>query len=429
MVAVIRKRARPCVLFVHNNFPGQFGFLARMLVSKGIRCAAIGSDRCVGLEAVDMLRWTTERGSTETIFPPATKCEADMLRGVATLERALDLKRSGLEPKVIIAHPGWGETLFLKEAFPDAKQILYGEFYYHSQGADTGFDPEFGSNELAERVGVSAKNATLSMAYALADRIVAPTPFQASLLPSPFRRLTDIIHEGIDASVLKRRTEARFQIDGGPALDASTPVITFVNRCFEPLRGYHIFMRSLPRVLAECPDAHVLLIGESGERGYGVQAPPGRPWRDIYLEEVSDRLDMSRVHFVGTIGHDRLIDAYSISSAHVYLTYPFVLSWSLMEAMATGCAIVASDTAPVRDVVEDGETGVLVDFFDHDALADAIVRMCTNPSAYEPMRGRARDHIVQNYDQVGICAPAWLRLVEEHYDRTASTIGPVRKLL
>ncbi len=386
-----------------------------MLVSEGMRCAAIGSSHCAGIDAVDMLRWTTERGSTEGIFPPATKCESDMLRGVATLERALDLRRSGLEPRVIVAHPGWGETLFLKEAFPEAKQILYGEFFYHSRGADTGFDPEFGSDTLFDRVNVRAKNATLSMAYSDADRIISPTPFQAGLLPEPFRGLTDILHEGIDVAAVKRRPDARFHVEDGPVLDAATPVITFVNRCFEPLRGYHIFMRSLPRVLDACPHAHVLLVGEPGERGYGMQAPPGRPWRDIFLEEVRDRLDLSRVHFVGTIDHDRLIDAYSISSAHVYLTYPFVLSWSLMEAMATECAVVASDTAPVRDVIEDGKTGILVDFFDHDALADAIVRLCKDPAACAPMRRRAREHIVGNYDQARLCAPAWMRLIKEFY--------------
>jgi len=401
------------VLFVHNNFPGQFGFLAEALTNQGARCAAIASGTGRELPGVPVARWRTRRGSTKGIFDPATRAEADLIRAYAAAECALNLKKQGFDPDLIIGHPGWGETLLMREIFPGAKQILHGEYYYRSTGGDVGFDPEFGALRPEDAFRIHAKNATMALAYAEADRIVCPTPFQASRFPSVFHSRIAVIHEGIDTQRVKRDPDATLRLTNGRVLDRSKPVITFINRRIEPLRGFHIFMRALPPVLAQVPDAEVVLIGADEPGGYGHAAPQGTTWKRHILAEVKDQLDAKRVHFTGRLPYDQMLAALSISAAHVYYTYPFVLSWSLLEAMASECLIIGSDTAPVRDVIENGVNGLLFDFFDVEALSDALIQACCSPEIHLPLRQAARETVLARFDRDRLCRPAWLRLIKQ----------------
>jgi glycosyltransferase involved in cell wall biosynthesis len=193
-------------------------------------------------------------------------------------------------------------------------------------------------------------------------------------------------------------------------LSAADEVITFVARNLEPLRGYHAFMRALPRVLAQRPNAHVVIIGGDGT-SYGAHPPKGQSWKGIYLEEVQNGLDMRRVHFTGFLGYEQYLAALQISSAHVYLTYPFVLSWSLLEAMSAGCVVIGSDTAPVTEVI-DGQNGMLVPFFDTEALAGAVVGALRDRRALSGMRARARETVMAGYDLRTVCLPQMLQLLE-----------------
>jgi glycosyltransferase involved in cell wall biosynthesis len=403
--------AKADVLFIHNNFPGQFGFIATALKQRGMRCIAIGSQTAKSAD-IPVRRWKLPGGSTPGIFPIATRAEADLIRGRAAAEVALGLKKEGFDPQLIIAHPGWGETSMMIEVFPKARQILHGEFYYMSEGGDAGFDPEFGALTQEDRFRIAAKNATMAMAYVEADRIVSPTPFQAASFPKTLRRRIGIIHEGVDVDAIKPRDGVKLQIKDGPTLDRSTPVVTFINRHFEPLRGYHVFMRALPEFMAARPDAHVVMIGSAEGRGYGAECKTGT-WKDTYLAEVRDRIDMNRIHFVGKVAHNWMLDALNVSAAHVYYTYPFVLSWSLLEAMASECLVLGSDTAPVRDVIKDGVNGRLIDFFDPAALSRALVEACERPQDFTHLRKAARKTVVEGYDQTRICRPAWLKLIDE----------------
>jgi glycosyltransferase involved in cell wall biosynthesis len=322
------------------------------------------------------------------------------------------LRDQGFSPELIIAHPGWGDTLLLSEVFPKARQILHGEYYYRSRGGDYAFDPEFGNKPSdAGRMIVAAKNAAFAMAYAQADWIVSPTAFQARQFPSVLQDKMSLIHEGIDTDKIRPRDNATFKLPNGTVLDRTTPVITFVNRTFEPLRGFHIFMRALPAVLAAVPNAHVILVGNWGGVSYGIKIKD-TTWKDWILSTLENQLDMSRVHFVGKIPHEQLFNAYNISAAHVYYTYPFVLSWSLLEAMASECLIIGSDTPPLRDAVTDGVDGRLLDFFDVQALSQALIDACRNPKKYRKMRKAARRTVIEKFDRARVCLPAWLDLID-----------------
>jgi glycosyltransferase involved in cell wall biosynthesis len=401
------------VLFVHNNFPAQFGFIAEKLHSEGHRVAAIASETGrASFEGLTLVKWGTRRGTTEGILPAAVRAEADLIRGAAAAQAALKLQADGFNPALIIGHPGWGETTYMREIFPAARQIAYAEYYYRSRGGDVGFDPEFSPPRERDPHELYAKNAGMAMAFAEADAIVSPTPFQASVLPEIFRQRTHIIHEGVDTAVVKRHPSPKLTMGNGKVIDGSRPLVTLINRRFEPLRGFHIFIRALPKLMAAVPNVDVVVIGADEEGGYGKPADKGTTWGQRLFGEVANRVDRERIHFVGRVPHQLMIETLSLSSAHVYYTYPFVMSWSLLEAMAAECLVLGSDTPPVRDAITPGVDGILNDFFDVDALADAMIEACRNPQKFVGIRKAARETVLRNWDRETIHQPAWLNLVE-----------------
>ncbi len=233
------------ILIVHQNFPAQFPHIADALLKRGDKVAAIGGATARGRPGVDLRRWNSSRGTTKGVFNPAIRAEADMIRASAAASTALQLKRDGFMPDVIIGHPGWGETIFLKEIWPEARVILFGELLYKSHGGDLNFDPEFEAEDLARNLRAHAKNATQVLAFAYANHIVCPTPFQAASFPLALQPLIRVLHEGVDIDHAARRSGARLMLpDGRGTLDGSVTVVTFVNRTLEPLRGLHICMSS-----------------------------------------------------------------------------------------------------------------------------------------------------------------------------------------
>lgn len=396
------------VLFVHNNFPGQFRDLAQTLIGRGVPCIAVGQNHSGGMEGVRLARYALPRGSGKDVFPLAVRAEADLIRARSCFEAAKALKAEGWDPAVIVGHPGWGETVFLKELFPAARQVAFAEFFYHGAGYDVGFDTEFIPVDSETPFRTKAKNVVMSLAYAEADEIVAPTEFQAGALPPAFRARTRVIHEGIDVDAIRPGPAEPFVLDDGRVIAAGTPVITHVNNNMEPLRGLHILARALPRLLAEVPEAQVIIIGNPQKRAYGGSPPDGRTWKEVCFDGVD--YDPARVHFLGTVEHARMLAALRLGVAHVYYTYPFVLSWSLVEAMASGCNIIASDTAPLHDAITDGVNGRLLPFFDVEALSGAMIEACRHPFAAAARRAAARETAEANFS-VAQGREAWLDLL------------------
>jgi glycosyltransferase involved in cell wall biosynthesis len=404
---------KPRILFIHNGSAGRFRFLASAFAERKWECAHIGPPDASDLPEARNMRWRFGRGSTPNIFVPATRAEADLIRGHYAAEVARKLKEDGFIPDLIIGHPGWGEMVFLGEVFPGVKQIQIGEWYYRSTGTDFDFDPEFGLPDFADRCRGHAKNAVLALSVVEADKIVSPTQFQASTFPDILQARISVIHEGIDTDIAKPGLATSLKLPNGIELTRETPVVTLVNRRFEPIRGFHTFMRALPRFLAANPTAHVILVGFDDPDIYGARPKDHATWKAVMLAEVGEKLDHDRVHFVGRVGYDALLRLFSVTTAHVYLTYPFVLSWSLLDAMACEALVIGSDTAPVREVIRDGENGFLVDFFDHNALADKLTEVCSNPNGYDGIRRAARETVLTEFDQKTVCLPAWLKLVDD----------------
>lgn len=401
------------ILFVHQNFPGQFKHLAAALAKDPAnRILAMTMNNFNAIEGVTVIRYQPTRGSSKGIHPWVSETETKIIRGEAAFRKAIELRQSGFEPDLIVAHPGWGESLFLKDVWPKAKLLIYCEFYYLTQGADTGFDPEFAVNQTEQLCRIRLKNINNLLHFEIADAGLSPTDWQRSTYPEPFRSKIDVVHDGIDTQTAKPNTKVRARI-GAQELSRSNEIITFINRNLEPYRGYHIFMRSLPKILKARPNATVLIVG-GDTVSYGAKAPEGMSWKKIFFDEVTDRIDTSRVHFLGKVPYDNLIALLQLSSVHVYLTYPFVLSWSLLEAMSCECAIVASDTQPLHEAIEHNKTGVLTPFFDPDALADEIIALLKDPTKRKRLGQAARQFAIDNYDLHTVALPNLMQIIDRY---------------
>lgn len=405
------------ILFVHQNFPAQFMHLVPRLVALGHRVAAIGGPTSQPIPgvAMAMVRYErTARGSTKGIHPLALRFEADCLRAEAAASAAARLAAEGFSPAVIVGHDGWGELLLLTEVWPKARVLAYAEYYNQRGGADFSFDPEFLRPDAGRNHLQRARNAGLALALADADRAVVATEFQRMLHPPALRERIAVVHDGIDTKSARPRSDATLRLPDGPLLRPGDEVVTYVNRRLEPLRGIHSFLRALPDVLAARPNAHVVIAGSTEGTPYGGPPPQGGTWKDMFLAELGDRLDSKRVHWLGHVGKQVLLDAFAVSRAHVYLTYPYVLSWSMLEAMSAGCLVIGSSTAPVTEVIEDGTNGLLVEFRDHAALSKLLVDALARPSeAFAAIRQRARQTILDRYDRDTVCLPKLVAMIEE----------------
>lgn len=350
-------------------------------------------------ESFPYQHYSYDRSTGKGIDPFAVDFEAKMIRARSCAKRAVALRdQKNVVPDVICAHTGWGEELFLKDVWPDAKIIGYCEYFYNSHGYDLGFDDEFLKKEPLSDWKTHSKNASIYLSLAQMDCGVTPTYFQRNTYPQSARDQIRVIHDGIDTNRLQPNPDAVFAHDD-QSYSREDEVITFVSRSLEPTRGFHTFMRSLPLLQQLRPKAHIFIVGTT-TGGYGRR--PEVPFKDQLLAELGDELDQSRLHFTGRLAYEQFIALLSISSCHVYLTAPFVLSWSMLESMALGCLLLASSTEPVTEVIEDGVNGFLVDFFDSEAMARRAAHLLENRHDFQEIRDAARQTVVDRYERT-IC--------------------------
>ena len=383
-------------LFLHQNFPGQFSHIATYLANAhGNQVLSISQQQARGLQGVANNIYKPARQITKNIHHYIAGLESAVLNGQATAKVMEALKQKGFVPDAVIGHAGWGETLYVKDVFPNTKLINYFEFFYHATGADTDFDPEY-PNTADDHLRIRTKNSINLLSLHASDAGISPTQWQKSLYPSEFQPKISVIHEGVNTELAKPNPTAELTLSSGLKLSKKDKVVTFVARNLEPYRGFHQFMRALEEICQRQPDCHVLIVG-GDEIGYGREPDGALNYREKLQKEVS--FDKNRVHFLGRLPYADFLTMLQISSAHVYLTVPFVLSWSMLEAMATECVVIGSDTAPVSEVI-DGENGLLVNFFSPSEIAAKVDDVLTNQSSkkYGAMRKNARETIVNNYN-------------------------------
>ena len=413
------------VLIIHQNFPGQFKHLAPALVRSGhtVKALSLQIDKVIDWNGVEVMPYRTKRDTTIGIHPWISDFETKVIRAEACVRKAKEMCLKGFWPDLILAHHGWGEPMFLKEVWPNAKLAIYCEYYYLTTGGDVNFDPEFTTeNRFLSDCRLKLKNLNNLYHFSILDAAISPTRWQASTFPDEVRDRITVIHDGIDTSSLIPRTDAQLSIEtskGTLVLTKDSNVITFVNRELEPLRGFHIFMRALPKILREKPESQIVIIGGDGV-SYGaapdVNKYGKKSWKQIFVDEIAESIsdqEKARIHFLGRVPYELYKAALQISSCHVYFTYPFVLSWSLLEAMSIGCPIVASDTAPVHDAIEDGVSGLLGDFFDPEGLAVKCIKILNDTDLSKRLCSGARQRAVNQYDLRTKCLPEQLNWVQE----------------
>ncbi len=403
-------------LFIHQNFPGQYRHIVRHLAAqRGNEVYFLTQPNDNAMAGVHKITYPKDARARINCHAYAADVERAIHTGASVADTCRELRERGLRPDLIVGHSGWGETLFVKDVFPDVPVLANFEFYYHPRGVDADFDPEFVS-VFNEPSRLRARNATNLLAFQSADWGHSATHWQRSLYPAEMQSRISVLHEGVDTDVVRPNAGASFRLPGSRrVLTRRDEVVTYVARNLEPYRGFHVFMRSLPQLLRRRRRAHVVIVGDDGV-SYGAPPPPASSFRAQLMAELAGKLDPDRVHFLGLLDYHAYLNLLQVSSAHVYLTYPFVLSWSFIEALAAGCLVIGSATAPVLEVLRDGVNGMTVDFFSPTKLANRIEAALEQRRELGSLREAARATALRQFDLNGVLLPQWLQLFEELVD-------------
>lgn len=382
------------ILMLHQNFPGQFRRLAGRLAASGHRVLAMGERHAPGLPGIPMTRYEI-KSEPKAGHRYLNTVTAAAIRGEAVAKALERMAREGGPPDVVLAHPGWGEALYVKDALPNTRLVSLFEFYYQARGADVGFEPgtEPGLDALAT---LTSRNLLHLMNLERCDAGVSPTLWQKSVHPARYHDKISVVHEGIDTAAMSPEPGARLTLRDGRVLKPGDPVVTYVARHLEPYRGFHVFMRALPEIQRRNPGALAVIVGGDAV-SYGRRPEGAANWREKLLAELGDRLDLSRVVFTGQLPLAAYRALLRVSAVHVYLSYPFVLSWSALEAMSCGCLLAASSTPPVAEVMRHGENALLFDFFDVQGLAERVTFALSRPGDLVGLRAAARRTVLEGY--------------------------------
>lgn len=398
------------ILFIHQNMPGQYKHLCRAFAEDPKNTVVfITKPKSAEIPGVHKVEYKVRREPSASTHHYLIGTERAVLQGQEIWRVCKKLRdEEGFIPDVVVGHPGWGDMLFIKDIYPHSPVLSFFEFYYHSHGVDVNYDPSFPSTE-DDAARVRVKNIVNQLSLESSDWGVSPTFWQHSLHPDVYQPRISVLHDGVDTEYCAPKPDAKLEVTPGVIMSRDDEVVTYIARNFEPYRGFPTFMKAAEILLRERPKCHIIAVG-ADEVSYGRKLPKGQTWRHMMMEQVT--LDKERIHFSGTVPYAQLIRLFQMSSAHIYLTYPFVLSWSMLEAMACGVAMVGSRTPPVQEVVRDGVNGLLADFFSPEDVAEKVIRILDHKDKMQKMRENARKTVVDNF-ALGTLLPLHVGLVRD----------------
>ncbi len=382
------------IIFLHRNFPAQFKYLASELAKdkKNNVYFVTNNTNTRTFGKIKKVVYKLKRKVPNNCHRYLRFYEESIIHGQSAAEALISLQQQGVKPDIIIGH-SWGASLFVKEIFPDVPYIADIEWYYNPVNSDV----DFGGKvlDVDEKASLKTKNSHILQDLISCDWGITPTQWQKSQIPEIFWDKIKVIHEGIDTNFCRPNKDVKFKIpETDIVLTRNDEVLTYATRGMEEYRGFPEFMKAVSILMKQRPNMQVLIGGED-------RVCYGRHLKDDTFKQKMLReleFDESRLHFVGPLPYNEYLKLLQVSGAHIYLTYPFVLSWSFLEAMAAECCIIASDTAPVTEVMQDKFNGLLVDFYDIDGIVKAVNKVFDNPAKYELLRENARETVVKNYD-------------------------------
>ena len=398
------------ILFLHPNFPAQFRHLATVLGKDSQNTVVYATNRLEGqIAGVNKIVYEKSRTVRPETHHYVRPLENAVLEAQGVYRVAQKLKDQGFYPDLVYGHSGWGPTLFMKDIFSKATLLCYFEWYYNAYGSDASFDPSDPIN-ADDEARIRIKNAPILLDLVSCDRGLSPTQWQRSQFPSEFQSKIKVHHDGIDTNYFKPVANAKLHLPRiNLDLTKEQEIVTYVARGMEPYRGFPQLIETISILQPKRPQCHFVIVGKN-RVAYGKSLPEGKTYKEAMLEKFP--LDMNRVHFTDLLPYDEYLQVLQASSVHVYLTRPFVLSWSMLEALATGCLIVASDTAPVTEIIEDNVNGLLVNFFNPQQISDRVIEALDNPDRMAGIRFKARETILDHYDLVKLL-PQHLQWVKD----------------
>lgn len=409
------------ILFLHPNFPAQFRHVAAAIAKDKRHQVVFGTARREGrLPGVTKAIYSPSREPRPETHHYLRSLESAVLQGQAAYRMADQLKARGFVPDVIYGHSGWGPTLFMKDAFPKAELLCYFEWFYHAHGTDADFDPSDRIN-ADDEARIRLKNAPILQDLYSCDRGLSPTGWQRQQFPIEYQDKITVRHDGVDTDFFCPKPGAKLVL---PRLNLDLSqvdeIVTYATRGMEPYRGFPQFMEAIALLQERRPHCHVVIVGED-RVAYGRKLPDGKTYKSELLEKLP--LDLSRIHFTGHLPYEEYLQVLQASSVHVYLTRPFVLSWSLIEALSTGCLVVGSNTAPVAEVIQDGVNGLLTDFFSPAGIVDRIEEGLNHPDRMNEIRQKAREIVLGQYDLAKLL-PLHLQWIQQNvFERQIFVLG------
>ena len=402
------------LLVTHNNFPAQFRHVCEYLGrTPGNQVVFVTKNPRKEWEipGVNKVVFQADGEPAKDAYPMSRSFEEGVRHGVGMLRVMAGLKKQGFVPDVILGHSGWGQTLFARDAFPDTPFIGYYEWYYSANSPETTFDGRE-RNEL-ERAQLRIRNSAILHDLAACRVGITPTNWQRSQFPTEFQPKLVQAHDGINTRYFTPEPDGLLPPDKldlpGTDLTGAKEIVTYCSRGLEPYRGFPQFYDALPAILDERPDCHVLIVGEDR-----VCYSPRLKDDDSYKKQAIERtkVDEKRVHFTGPLPYGVYKQVLLASSAHVYLTWPFVLSWSFLEAMSCGCLVIGSNTEPVREVLRHRENGLLTDFHSSKKIAKTVIFALKRQEKLNDLRKNARQTILDRYC-LSKCLPAHLSILAD----------------
>ncbi len=380
------------ILFLHRDFPGQFKHLTQILAlnPKDLVMFITSDENVSAPQGINKFVYKIPTATSTNKY--LKEYEEAVEHGREAAKIAMMIKQNGIKPDIIFAH-SWGNSMFMKDIFPDVPLLCYFEWFDNSEGAAIGFDGN--KPDLLYKETIRSNNAYKLIDLYSCDGGISPTYWQRQQFPKEFHSKIKVIHDGVNTDICRPNEEANFLIkDKNIELTSKDEIITYATRGMEPMRGFPQFMEAVEKLQKKRPNAH-FIIGGNDRVCYGQHLKNGT-YKKLMLKKLN--LNLNKVHFVGGLDFDEYIKLLQVSTVHIYSTYPFVLSWSILEAMSAGCCIVASNTSPVAEVMKDKYNGLLFDFFNVNQLVEKIEYALDNKEEMKTIRKNARETVLANYN-------------------------------